>query len=75
MKTLSWSDFHYWEFRQQHWDLAEVVVTLSDPAEREEALRTFWHQDAEKRFPNTGQQFPAWVWRNWRWKKSNGSTG
>ena len=44
-------DFNYWEFRQRHWQLAEVVATLPDPAEREEVLRGFWRQDAEKRYP------------------------
>jgi len=44
-------DFHYWEFRQHHWNQAEIVARIPDPAEREEVLRSFWHQDAEKRFP------------------------
>lgn len=44
-------DFHYWQFRQHHWDNAEVVATCPDPEEREEMLRGFWNQDAEKRFP------------------------
>jgi len=43
-------DFHYWQFRQHHWDNAEVVATCPDPEEREEILRGFWNQDAEKRF-------------------------
>jgi len=44
-------DFHYWQFRQHHWNQAEIVARLPDPAEREEALRSFWHHDADKRFP------------------------
>lgn len=44
-------DFHYWQFRQQHWDNAEVVATCPNPTEREEMLRGFWNQDAEKRYP------------------------
>jgi hypothetical protein len=44
-------DFQYWQFRQHHWDNAEVVATCPDPQEREEMLRGFWNQDAEKRYP------------------------
>lgn len=44
-------DFHYQEFRQHHWNNAELVATCPDAAEREEALRGFWNQDTEKRFP------------------------
>jgi hypothetical protein len=44
-------DFHYWQFRQHHWNQAEIVARLPDSAEREEVLRSFWQQDAEKRFP------------------------
>ena len=44
-------DFHYWQFRQEHWNQAEIVARLPDPAAREEVLRSFWQQDAEKRFP------------------------
>jgi hypothetical protein len=44
-------DFHYWEFRQAHWNQAEIVATLPDLAEREGVLRDFWQRAAEKRFP------------------------
>jgi hypothetical protein len=27
-------DFHYWEFRQHHWNQAEIVAKLPDPAQR-----------------------------------------
>lgn len=43
-------DFHYWPFREHHWNAAELVATCPDAAEREEALRGFWNRDAEKRF-------------------------
>lgn len=44
-------DFHYWEFRQHHWNSVELVATCPDATEREAVLRGFWIQDAEKRFP------------------------
>ena len=44
-------DFHYWDFRQHHWNHAEVVATCPDLEEREKILHGFWHQDAEKRYP------------------------
>lgn len=43
-------DFHYWEFRQRHWNEAELVARLPDHADRETVLRSFWQQDSEKRF-------------------------
>jgi len=48
-------DFNYWEFRQHHWHHPEIVATCPLPEEREEALRGFWNQDAEKRFPEYQQ--------------------
>jgi hypothetical protein len=42
-------DFHYWDFRQHHWNQVDIVATLPDPAEREEVLRGFWNRDAETR--------------------------
>jgi hypothetical protein len=44
-------DFNYWQFRQEHWNHAEIVATLPDETERETMLRNFWERDAEKRFP------------------------
>ena len=44
-------EFHYWQFRQHHWNKAELVATCPHPEEREQVLRGFWNQDAEKRFP------------------------
>lgn len=44
-------DFHYWEFRQRHWNHAEVVATCPDLDQRDTMLRGFWSQDAEKRYP------------------------
>lgn len=44
-------DFHYVLFRQYHWNLPEIVWRFPDLQRREEMLRGFWNEDAEKRFP------------------------
>jgi hypothetical protein len=38
-------------FRKHHWNSPEIVAACPDEGLREKMLRGFWHQDAEKRYP------------------------
>jgi hypothetical protein len=44
-------NYHYQLFRQQKWELAEVVAILPDPAEREEVLLGYWNLRGEELYP------------------------
>jgi hypothetical protein len=44
-------DIAYREFRRLHWNIPDIVKSCPAPAVREEVLRGFWIEDAEKRFP------------------------
>jgi ribosomal protein L29 len=44
-------DIAFHTFRRLYIEKPEIVAACPDPALREEMLRGFWNQDAEKRYP------------------------